>query len=153
MQRIGSTDLHPEPHRPHGSKWTDKPDEIKRAVINNRQRMSRDKGREYQRRRSERVERSFAHVCDTGGTRRTWLRGIASVSKRYLMAAAAHNLGLVMRKLFGIGKPRGLRAGVGLADLLWLAIRWLRRPQEPIRHTKSSTNAMSLGPIPYALVG
>jgi transposase len=143
----------PEPHRPHGSKWTDKPEEIKRAVINNRQRMSRDKGRVYQRLRSERVERSFAHVCDTGGSRRTWLRGMINVSKRYLMSAAAHNLGLVMRKLFGIGKPRGFRAGIGLADLLWITIRWLRRCQELIRQTTSSMNAMCLGPIQYALVG
>lgn len=143
----------PEPLRPHGSKWTDKPDEIKRAVINNRQRMSRSKGREYQRLRSERVERSFAHVCDTGGARRTWVKGFVDVSKRYLMTAAAHNLGLVMRKLFGVGKPRGLGAGIGLADLLRLAIRWMRRRQEPIRHTTSSMNAMCLGPIQYALIG
>jgi hypothetical protein len=98
------------------------------------------------------VERSFAHVCDTGGARRTWLRGFFDVAKRYLMTVAAHNLGLVMQKLFGVGKPKALRAGIGLADLLWLAIRWLRRLQEPIRHTTSSMNAMCLGPIPHALV-
>jgi transposase len=42
---LGLRNYIPEPLRPHGSKWTDKPDEIKRAVINNRQRMSRSKGR------------------------------------------------------------------------------------------------------------
>src|SRR5438093_990522 len=55
---------------------------------------------------SELVERSFAHVCETGGGRRTWLRGPAEVSKRYVVQVAAHNLGLRMRKLFGVGKPR-----------------------------------------------
>jgi hypothetical protein len=36
------------------------------------------------------------------------------VQKRYLIAAVARNLGLVMRKLFGIGTPRGLQAEGGL---------------------------------------
>ena len=31
------------------------------------------------------------------------------VSKRYLVQVAAHNLGLLMRKLFGKGKPRTLQ--------------------------------------------
>ena len=60
------------------------------------------------------MERSFAHVCDTGGARRSWLHGIEKVQKRYLIAAVARNLGLVMRKLFGIGTPRGLQAEGGL---------------------------------------
>ena len=68
------------------------------------------------------VERTFAHVCDTGGARRSWLRGLADVTKRYLIAAAAHNLGRVLRKLFGIGKPRGLQGGFGLAALVHIAI-------------------------------
>jgi hypothetical protein len=86
-----------------------------------------------QRLRSERVERSFAHVCDTGGARRSWLCGIVKVQKRYLIAAVARNLGLVMRKLFGIGTPRGLQAEGGLsllARFAWIYVhglfgRWL----------------------------
>ncbi len=31
------------------------------------------------------------------------------VTKRYLIQAAAYNLGIVMRRLFGIGKPRCLQ--------------------------------------------
>ena len=42
-----------------------------------------------QRLRSELVERSFAHVCETGGARRSWLCGIEKVQKRYLIAAVA----------------------------------------------------------------
>ena len=34
---------------------------------------------------------------------------MAETTKRYLMAAAAHNLGRVLFKLFGVGKPRGLQ--------------------------------------------
>ncbi len=57
----------PEPDRPHPAKWTDKPAEQRVAVENNRRRMRRAKGKRLQRLRSERVERSFAHVCETGG--------------------------------------------------------------------------------------
>ncbi len=79
--------------------------------------MARAKGKRLGRLRSERVERSFAHVCDTGGARRSWLRGLEDVTKRYRLAAAAHNLARIMRLLFGIGKPRVLQ---GPADFVWL---------------------------------
>ena len=75
-----------------------------------------------QRRRSEVVERTFAHVCETGGARRSWLRGIERVAKRYLLQAAAHNLGLVLRKLLGAGKPREFAAWWGSALRLWGAL-------------------------------
>lgn len=99
----------PEPRRPHGCTWTDKPPEQKAAVYANRRRTCGQRGRKLQRLRSERVERTFAHVCETGGARRTWLRTIDKVRKRYLISAAAHNLGVLMRKLFNMGTPRGLQ--------------------------------------------
>ena len=125
----------PERKSPHRSRWTDKPAEFQQAVYANRRRLKRGKNRKLQRLRCERVERTFAHVCDTGGMRRSWLTGAVNVSKRYLIAAAAHNLGRIMRKLFGIGKPRTLQdlgALAALAQLLvmrWIALRtgWIRR--------------------------
>jgi hypothetical protein len=87
-------------------RWTDKTEEQKAAVLGNRARTQRAYGKRLQRLRSELVERSFAHVCDTGGGRRSWLRGLTNVRKRHLLAAAAHNLGLILRKLLGAGKPR-----------------------------------------------
>jgi transposase len=120
----------PEPERPHKSRWTDKPPELKAAVYANRRRTKRDKSKRLQRLRSERVERSFAHVCETGGARRTWLRGIEKVRKRRLIAALARNLGVMLRALFGMGTPRGLqdegKAVEGLAALLRLARLVLR---------------------------
>jgi transposase len=110
----------PEPRRQYESDWTDKPDEQRRAVVNNRRRVTRAKSKKLQRRRSEVVERTFAHICDTGGTRRSWLRGLVDVGKRYLMAAAAHNLGRLMRLLSGIGKPKSLQGHGGLAALAQL---------------------------------
>jgi transposase len=105
----------PEPQLPKGRQhvWTDKPETQRKAAYANRRRSRGDRGRRLQRQRSERVERSFAHVCETGGARRSWLRGIAKVRKRYLIAAVAHNLGRLMRALFGIGTPRGLQQAAG----------------------------------------
>ena len=50
------------------------------------------------RRRGEKIERSFAHLYDTGGMRRTHLRGHTNILKRLLIHAGAFNLGLVMRQ-------------------------------------------------------
>lgn len=100
----------PEPALRHARVWTDKPPEQQAAVYANRRRMRGNRGKKLQRLRSERTERTFAHVCETGGARRTWLRGIENVRKRYLISAAAHNIGVLMRALFKMGTPRGLQA-------------------------------------------
>lgn len=115
----------PEPQRRHQARWTDKPVELQRAVYGNRRRVRRVKGRKLQRRRSELCERTFAHICDSGGMRRSWLRKLVNVSKRYLLAAAAHNLGRLLRKLFGVGKPKVLQGEGGLAALAQLIITWI----------------------------
>ena len=36
------------------------------------------------------------------------------MTKRYLMTVAAHNLGRVLRELFGVGKPKALQGISGL---------------------------------------
>src|SRR3954453_19483538 len=112
----------PEPEQKHDRVWTDKPPEQKAAVYANRRRTRGERGKKLQRLRSERVERTFAHVCETGGARRTWLTGIGDVTKRYAAQVAAHNLGLLMRKLFGVGKPRALQGAGGwlVGAALWL---------------------------------
>jgi transposase len=112
----------PEPKHKYDRRWTDKPAEFQQAVYNNRRRVQRQKGKQLQRLRSELCERSFAHICDTGGSRRSWLRSLVNVTKRYLIAAAAHNLGRILRALFGIGKPKSLQDGSGLAALLQFAL-------------------------------
>jgi transposase len=90
-------------------RWTDKPILWELAFRDNRRRVRGRRSRRLQRLRSERSERSFAHTCGSGHQRRTWLRGVENVQKRYLLTAAARNLGLVMRHLFGIGTPRSLQ--------------------------------------------
>jgi hypothetical protein len=104
--------------------------EVRRAERLNAQRQARAKGKAHHRRRSEVVERSFAHVCETGGARRTWLAGFDNLQKRYHVVAAARNLGLLMLKLFGVGKPRGLQGlGAALAALRAALQRLSRRYQ------------------------
>jgi transposase len=111
-----------EPKQNQRRNWKNKPEGQCQAVTNNRRRIRGDRGRALQRWRSEKVERSFAHVCETGGGRRAWLRGIDKVRKRHLMTAMAHNLGVVMRSLFGTGTARSLQAVGNLADDLYFTL-------------------------------
>jgi transposase len=131
-------------------RWIDKPAGWRDAFRANRRRVRGQRSRRLQRLRSERVERSFAHVCNTGGARRTWLRGIEDVQKRYLVTLAGRNLTVLMRALFGIGTPRSLQGlpaavfaalcalGLALSNVstaAWRALRlvvdhyrrWMRR--------------------------
>src|SRR5450631_2334822 len=78
----------------------------KAAVYNNRRRIKGDRGKRMQRKRGERIERNFAHQFDTGGLDRLYVRGLENVHKKFLIQAAACNLALLMRSLYGSGKPR-----------------------------------------------
>src|SRR5947209_2656925 len=125
-QSLGLRTYIPEPKRQADWTWTDKPPEYQRAVLGNRQRMRRKKGKQLQRLRSERCERSFAHVCEIGGMRRSWLTGLTEVAKRYVLAAAAHNLGRLLWKLLEIGKPRSLQGRGGMFAALAAVVIALR---------------------------
>ena len=118
----------PEPKRPHRYRWAGKAAGQQEALYANRRRMRGQRGKRLQRQRSEQVERTFAHVCETGGARRALLRGQEKVSKRYLIQVAARNLGLLMRKLFGIGTARSLQGlgGLFLAPSFALGKLWSR---------------------------
>jgi transposase len=100
--------------------WSKAPD-AQRPVYGNRRRIRGRRGRRLMRRRGELIERSFAHVYDTGGMRRTHLRGHTNILKRLLIHAGGFNLGLAMRHLIGVGTPRGLQ-GRRLAVLATLFV-------------------------------
>jgi transposase len=125
----------PERESRHGRRWTDKPVEHQAAVYGNRRRVRGPRGRRLNRLRSEYSERTFAHVCETGGARRSWLRGLIKVTKRYLMQVAGRNLGVIMRRLFGIGTPRSLQGPCGPVPALnlglWEPFRGLLRCWTP----------------------
>jgi transposase len=106
--------------------WQSKAAE-KKAVYANRRRVRGDRGKRLLRRRGELIERSFAHCYETGRMRRTHLRGHANILKRLLVHVAAFNLGLVMRKAFGVGTPRALQARrAALSRLVYAILAVLR---------------------------
>jgi transposase len=76
------------------------------AVYANRRRINGERGKRLQSQRGEKIERNFAHQFDTGGMDRLWVRGIENVHKKLLLQAAACNLALLLRSLYGTGKPR-----------------------------------------------
>ena len=80
-----------------------------KALYANRRRVRGRRGRRLQRRRGEMVERTFAHMYETGGMRRVWVRGHENVRKRVLLQAAACNIGLLLRHQTGVGTPRSLQ--------------------------------------------
>lgn len=103
--------------------WTNKPLEYEEAFRANRRRVRGNKGRRLNRWRSERCERTFAHVCETGGGRRTWLLGQLNVSKTHTLKCAAYNLGLLLRKVWGFCKPRNAEtAAAALIFRFWVVL-------------------------------
>jgi hypothetical protein len=81
------------------------------VVYANRRRVKGERGRALMRRRGEYLERPFAHCLESGAMRRVHLRRCDNIAKRYLVHAAACNLALVMRTLFGNGTPKGAARG------------------------------------------
>ena len=139
-----------EPNYRGRRRWKGKASE-QAAVYGNRRRIRGQRGKALLRKRGELLERPFAHCYETGGLRRTHLKGHARILKRLLIHVAGCNLALVMRTLFGLGTPRGLQ---GLArDLfgaLVMLIRDLRRlyeeiPQLPYRFDASTTLSCAVG--------
>lgn len=118
-------------------RWKNKKAE-QAAVYANRRRIRGRRGRRLQRLRGERVERSFAHCYETGRMRRTWLHGHENIRKRLLIHLAGFNLGLVLRKLFGAGTPRGLREAFSFIFAWLLAIR---RPWELLWRPETENSA------------
>jgi hypothetical protein len=97
--------------------WQGKQEE-QQAVYQNRRRVRGSYGKSLLRRRGELVERSFAHCYDTGGMRRTHLRGHKNILKRQLIHVGAFNLSLILRQLLGAGTPREWR---NRANILFFA--------------------------------
>src|SRR5437016_2524666 len=88
--------------------WIGKQEE-RDAVYANRRRIRGDHGKSLLRRRGLMLEQPFAHCYETGGMRRTHLRGRENILKRLLIHIAGFNLSLVLRLMIGKGTPRGLQ--------------------------------------------
>jgi transposase len=87
------------------------PPESRAVVRRARQAARSGYGKRLLRRRGMHLERSFAHLLDSGGMRRATLRGQPNLEKRYKIAAMTYNLSQLMRRLFGIGTPKQAAAG------------------------------------------
>jgi transposase len=98
----------PEKRQKGKRRWAGNADE-QQATYENRRRVQGDYGKRLQKRRSELVERSFAHCYETGGLRRCHLRGRENILKRQLIHVGAFNLSLILRKILGAGTPRELK--------------------------------------------
>ena len=144
-----SNEVLKEQHHPGTRTYIAEPDRGRRswdgktaerdAVYANRRRIRGQRGRRLMRKRGELIERSFAHCYDTGGMRRTHLRGHENILKRLLIHVAGFNLSLIMRKLMGLGTARGMQglsartlAALGrLCKALEAEIRQIRAAGEP----------------------
>ena len=133
-----------EPHRGR-RRWT-RTATARDAVYANRRRIRRARGRALQRQRSERLERPNAHLYETGGMRRTHLRGHPNILKRLLVHTGAFNLGLLMRTLIGVGTPRGLQGRMAAVRTLVVAL-WTRivdrGPYGDTRHVDRLSSAFT----------
>jgi len=110
LEELGLRSYICEPDRGR-RKWKDNA-AARMAVYANRRRMRGGRGIRLRVLRGERIERPFAHLYETGGMRRTHLRGHTNILKRLLIHGSAFNLGLMMRNLFGTGKPRVMQGAV-----------------------------------------
>lgn len=121
-EALGIRTYIPEPKRKTAWKWRERPAAERRAVTANHRRVGAVRSKKLQRLRSEFTERTFAHVCETGGARRCWLHGRLKVAKRYLLQVAARNLGRIMRHLFGMGTPKGLQKEGDVTSSVYLLV-------------------------------
>ena len=122
--------------------WSEEP-EAQAPVYSNRRRIRGRRGRRLMRCRGERIERSFAHLYDTGGMRRTHLRGHQNILKRLLIHAGGFNLGLLVRSILGVGTPRGLQGRlVAVIATLLVLVSNARRRFAAVRSSHRLSTAM-----------
>jgi transposase len=104
LAEVGVRTVIAEPDRKR-QKWAGQ-SAAQAAVYANRRRLDTRIARALMRRRGELIERSFAHLYDTGGMRRVHLRGKNNIAKRALIHAAAFNLSLILRQMLRVGTAR-----------------------------------------------
>src|SRR6266508_5061470 len=116
-----------------------------RAFYRNRRRVRSEAGKRLLRKRGETVERSFAHALETGGMRRTHLRGRPNVGKRYHLHVAGLNLGIVLRTLFGVGTPRALQDYLNI--LLNALLNLSSRLERLLILLRNTTESIAFSPV------
>ena len=122
LEQVEARSYIPEPKRPR-RRWDGKAEE-QQAVYANRRRVKGNHGKQLLKKRGELIDRSFAHCYETGGMRRTHLRGRENILKRQLIHVGAFNLSLIFRLTLGAGTPRELRNRQArlISAFVWLQI-------------------------------
>jgi len=123
LKDVGFRTYISEPDRPTQG-WVDQHAE-RDAVYANRRRIHGERGQRLLRKRGELLERPNAHLYETGGMRRVHLRGHTNILKRILVHASGFNLGLLMRRVIGVGTPRGLQGRLAVLIALVVSL-WAR---------------------------
>jgi transposase len=121
----------PEPER--GTRHWSGREQEQRCVYGNRRRVRAERSKRLQKLRGELCERSFAHLYETGGMRKLYVRGSDNVLKRVLVQAAAFNIGLLLRKLGGWGKPRQAQGRRNASLALRFALSMVPRAYTAVR--------------------
>ena len=104
-ERTGARTIMGDAHAARRNKDKLEP-EARKVLLATARAVASKSGKALLRARGEHIERGFAHTLDSGGLRRTTLRGLENINKRYLCGILAFNLSLIMRKLTGVGTPR-----------------------------------------------
>src|SRR5688572_5579570 len=139
LEAVGLRSYISEPDRGRRN-WQKNPT-ARDAVYRNRRRIRGARGLRLLRLRGERLERPFAHLYETGGMRRVYLRGHANILKRLLIHTGGFNLGLLMRQLIGVGTPRGLQGR--LVAALWVLVTLIRALWQPLNGPGPSPRILS----------
>lgn len=155
FEAVGVRSYISEPDRGRRN-WQKNP-EARDAVYRNRRRIRGPRGLRLLRLRGERLERPFAHLYETGGLRRVYLRGHTNIRKRLLIHAGGFNLGLLMRQLIGVGTPRGLQGRlaavlVTLVTLIQALSAAITCHRSPVRLSSRLTR-LSIASKPVAQIG
>ena len=122
--------------------WNGKEEE-QSAVYQNRRHIRGERGKRLLRQRGELAERSFAHMYETGGMRRTHLRRHDNIIKRLLIHAGAFNLSLIMRKITGRGTPRGFQGRPNVLVLVIQMLIWFLTDAAQQRRSQSTTQTVT----------
>jgi transposase len=127
----------PEPERGRRNWQGEGKAEEQKRTYENRRRVRGERNKRLQKLRSELTERTFAHMYETGGMRRVHLQGRKNILKRLLVHAAGFNLSLILRKTFGVGKPRRLQGlCLHLFTYLWRIFARLGAQRRPLRQLR-----------------
>lgn len=105
LLKLSEAGIEPVVSEPAGRVVPKKKDDAE-VFERNRQNNSGDSGKDLMGKRSELGERSFRHILDHGGMRRTTLVGHDNVAKRMLIAGLAFNLSIHSWHVHGVGTPK-----------------------------------------------